>query len=226
MIQQTPKGYSFKEQLCASLVKETLNLPSYMVSKSNNIYSCGDLGESVYFIEKGQVKLVMFSASGQECMLAARTTGDIFGELCLSELGVRGETVTAMEDTVLKEISSDQFLLCLEKNKLLEGFVRHMAMRVDEQQQIIANLIIAENEQKLGQVLLELARTIGQKDPRSIIIKLYISHEELSNMIGTTVNRVNLFIQRFCNLGLIEISEERFFIIKEKKLVSYLAEIS
>jgi hypothetical protein len=86
--------------------------------------------------------------------------------------------------------------------------------------QVIANLVTVDSEQRLGQTLLQLARTLGKKDPRSIRIELKISHEELSEMVGTTRPRISLFRQRFHNLGLIETNRDRFLIIKEKKLTN------
>jgi CRP/FNR family transcriptional regulator, cyclic AMP receptor protein len=38
-------------------------------------------------------------------------------------------------------------------------------------QQVIANLVTVDSEQRLGQTLLQLARTLGKKDPRSIRIE-------------------------------------------------------
>jgi len=73
---------------------------------------------------------------------------------------------------------------------------------------------------------LQLARTIGKKDPRSIRIEPKISHEELSEMVGTTRPRISEFMQRFRNLGLIETNTDNFLIIKEKKLATYLAQIA
>jgi hypothetical protein len=77
-----------------------------------------------------------------------------------------------------------------------------------------------------GQTLLQLARTMGKKDPRSIRIELKISHEELSEMVGTTRPRISLFMQRFRNLGLIEKNQNHFLVIKENKLTDYLAQIA
>jgi CRP-like cAMP-binding protein len=73
---------------------------------------------------------------------------------------------------------------------------------------------------------LQLARKLGKKDPRSIRIELRISHEELASMVGTTRSRISVFMQRFRNLNLIEISEEHHLIIKEKNLSAYLASIA
>jgi len=169
---------------------------------------------------------LMLSSEAKECILAIHTAGDIFGELCLSGLGARLETATAMKQTSLKQIPCGQFFARLSRDSLFEGFVRYLAVRVADQQQVIANLVTVDSEQRLGKTLLQLARTMGKKDPRSIRIELRISHEELSEMVGTTRPRVSLFMQRFHNLGLIETNSDRFLIIKEKKLNAYLSQIA
>jgi CRP/FNR family transcriptional regulator, cyclic AMP receptor protein len=225
-IQQTPQADEFKQQLRDSLVRETMNSRAVKIARHANVYTCGDQDEMVYFIESGQVKLLMLSSEGKECLLAIHSVGDVFGELCLSGLGTRLETATAMKQTMLKQIPSSQFLGRLSRDSLFEGFVRYLAVRIADQQQVIANLVTVDSEQRLGQTLLQLARTMGKKDPRSIRIELRISHEELSEMVGTTRPRISLFMQRFHNLGLIETNRDRFLIIKEKKLTDYLAQIA
>ena len=67
---------------------------------------------------------------------------------------------------------------------------------------------------------------MGKKDPRSIRIELKISHQELSEMVGTTRPRVSFFMQRFRNLGLLETNSDHFLIIKENRLTDYLAQIA
>jgi CRP-like cAMP-binding protein len=226
MIQQTPETDKFKQQLRDSLQRETQNSRAIKIARHANVYTCGDQDNTVYFIEDGQIKLLMLSSEGKECLLAIHGAGDIFGELCLSGLGARLETATAMRGTIVKQIPSSQFFARLTRDSLFEGFVRYLAVRVADQQQVIANLVTVDSEQRLGQTLLQLARTLGKKDPRSIRIELKISHEELSEMVGTTRPRISLFMQRFHNLGLIETNRDRFLVIKENKLTAYLAQIA
>jgi CRP-like cAMP-binding protein len=226
MIQETPQADRFKQQLRESLQRETLNSRAIKIAKHDHVYTCGDQDEMVYFIESGQIKLLMLSPGGGECLLAIHTAGDIFGELCLSGLDARLETAAAMEETILKQIPSSRFFARLGRDALLEGFVRYLAVRIADQQQVIANLVTVDSEQRLGKTLLQLARKLGKKDPRSIRIELKISHEELSEMVGTTRPRISMFMQRFRNLGLIETNEDHFLIIKEKKLTAYLTQIA
>ena len=226
MIEHNPATLLFQGQMRESLVRETKNSRAINLAKNHNVYTVGDEIEVVYFIESGKVKLVMATPEGKECMLAIHAAGDIFGELCLSGLGERTETATTMTNTVLKQLPCDKFLERLAKDALLEGFIKYLTVRVADQQEVIANLVTVDSEQRLGQTLLQLARKHGQKDPRSIRIELRISHEELATMVGTTRPRISVFMQRFRNLGLIELNEEHHLIIKEHKLMAYLASIA
>jgi CRP/FNR family cyclic AMP-dependent transcriptional regulator len=225
-IQHTSQADEFKQQLRDSLQRETVNSRTIKIARHANVYTAGDQDQAVYVIESGQIKLLMHSAEGRECLLALHSAGDIFGELCLSGLGPRISTATAMKATTLKKIPHTQFFARLSRDSLFEGFVRYLAVRIAEQQQAIANLVTVDSEQRLGKTLLHLADTLGKKNQQSTRIELKISHDELSEMVGTTRPRVSLFMQRFRNLGLIETNREHFLIIHETKLTDYLAQIA
>lgn len=209
-----------------SLLREAGNSTVVKVAKHDHVYTIGDDAETIYFIESGLVKLVVVSPEGRECMIAIHSEGDIFGELCLSGQGGRLETATAMEETVLKRIPAAKFLGRLAADNLLEGFVRYLAVRVADQQQVIANLVTADSEQRLGKTLLQLARKLGRKDTQGVTIELKISHEELAMMVGTTRPRISVFMQRFRNLGLVEMSAEHYIMIRKKRLTVYLSSIA
>jgi CRP/FNR family transcriptional regulator, cyclic AMP receptor protein len=226
MIENNLDTNLFKAQMRDSLLKETKNSQSIQIAKHQNVYVDGDKIEMVYFIESGEIKLVMLSSEGKECTLAIHTSGDVFGELCLAGLMGRQETATAMKDTVLKRIPCGKFLERLDRDSLLVGFIKYLTVRIADQQVVIANLVTVDSEQRLGKTLLQLARKLGKKDPRSIRIELRISHEELASMVGTTRPRISMFMQRFRNLGLIEMSVEHHLIIKENNLTTYLASIA
>jgi CRP/FNR family cyclic AMP-dependent transcriptional regulator len=226
MIEHSPESDRFKREMRISLEREARNSSEIKVARHDNVYAAGSELESVYFIESGKVKLIMLSPEGRECTLAIHSSGDIFGELCLSGLKGRLETATAMEDSFVKQVPSAKFLERLARDSLLEGFVKYLAVRVADQQEVIANLVTVDSEQRLGKTLLHLARKLGKKDPRSIRIELRISHEELASMVGTTRSRISVFMQRFRNLKLIELTEEHHLIIKEQKLTRYLSSIA
>jgi CRP/FNR family cyclic AMP-dependent transcriptional regulator len=214
VIQQTPQADDFKRKLRRVLERETLNSCAINVSRHANVYASGEQNDTIYFIDSGRIKLMMRSRAGKECLLAILSDGDIFGELSLSGIGTRSETATAMKTTILKQVHCAQFFTLLSRALLFEEFVGYLAMRVADQQHVIANLVTVDSEQRLGQTLLQLARTLGKKYPKSIRIELKISHEELSEMVGTTRPRISMFMQRFHHLGLVKTNKDHFFLFK------------
>ena len=225
LLDEIPQADEFKRKLRELLQRDTLGSHTINVARHDKVHATGDQGDTIYFIESGQIKLLMHSTDGKECFLAIHSGGDIFGELCLSGLGPRLETAMAMKTSILKQIPCDQCFAILRNASLFAGFLRYLAARVAVQQQMIATLAMVGSEQRLGQTLLQLGRTMGKKDQNSIRIELKISHEELSEMVGTTRPRISLFMQRFHISGLIETNKD-FLIIKAKKLTDYLAQIS
>ena len=83
-IQQTPQADDFKRELRDVLRRETLNDCAINIRRHANVYDSGDPNDTIYFIESGQIKLLMQSSEGKECLLAIHSAGDIFGKLSLS----------------------------------------------------------------------------------------------------------------------------------------------
>ena len=68
-IQQTPQADQFKQQLRDSLQRETQNSHAIKIARHANLYTSGDQDEMDYFIESGQIKLLMLSSEGKERIL-------------------------------------------------------------------------------------------------------------------------------------------------------------
>jgi len=75
----------------------------------------GDLGESAFIIEKGQVE-VSKDLEGRKVHLAFIGVGEIFGEMGMIEEKPRSATVTAVENTVVRECHRRDFLTNLQSD--------------------------------------------------------------------------------------------------------------
>lgn len=189
------------------------------VAKRCNVYAGGSRDDKIYFIAAGQVKVIMLSRDGKECLLAIYTAGDFFGESCLCG-GQRSETAIAMGDTVVRQMQGARFLALMRETGLVEDFVRNLAVRLAEQQQIITHLATGDCEYRLGEALLRLSRKLGARDACGLAQK--ISHQELAQMVGTTRPRISEFMQRFRDLGLIGVTPNCHILIRERHLQEYL----
>src|SRR6204780_2252314 len=78
--------------------------------KSRKIYSQGDAATSVFYIQKGGIKMSVVNEAGKEAVFAILGPGDFFGEGCLAGQNVRMGTATAITPTTL---------LVIEKNEMI-----------------------------------------------------------------------------------------------------------
>jgi CRP-like cAMP-binding protein len=142
----------------------------------------------IYFIESGQVKLLLASREGKQCLASIRTAGDIFGEPCLSGQSQRLEMAVAMKETCLKKLSARNFVNRIKSNSMLETFVQYLAVKVSEQMEIISALTTDDSEHLLGKTLLYLGGLLGTPNSGIVCIPQRISHEELSRRTQEGVN--------------------------------------
>ena len=186
------------------------------VEAHETIYAIGDEDESMYLIVSGQVKLSMSSAAGKDCLLAIYAKGEVFGESCFSGPLKRFETATAMQPTVVRKLSTRDFLSEVEKARAIDSLIRHTASRMAERQTAIFDLMTMPSEQRLAKVLLGVAEKLGTSEGVFLRLDQKISHEELSQIVGTTRPRITAFMQRFRTLGLIETAGRAISVNRQK----------
>lgn len=226
MLEQPHAAARFRELIRESFQRDPQNAETISVARDESVYASGDQNQKVYIIDSGRIKLLMISPAGKQCLLAIYSAGDVFGELCLAGADESPETATAMVDTILKRVSSSGFRSSLSDNSLFDSFVQYLVVRIAEQQQTIASLMTVDSEQRLGEALLMLARKLGRQHSHGIRIEHKITHEDLSEIVGTTRPWISRLLHKFRELGLIEICPEHLLIIKEERLTAYLAEIA
>jgi hypothetical protein len=71
-------------------------------------------GETAFIIERGQVEVLKTLADGQQVHLAFLSTGETFGEMSMIDDKPRSATVSAVEETVIREIHRDAFFQSLQ----------------------------------------------------------------------------------------------------------------
>ncbi|MGH9574307.1 MAG: Crp/Fnr family transcriptional regulator [Candidatus Acidiferrales bacterium] len=170
--------------------------------KSEKIYSQGDPAKGVNYIQEGEVRLSVVSASGKEAVVATLGVGDFFGEGCLATQPVRMGTATAVLPTSLLFIEKDEMMRVLRREHALsDRFIAHVLSRNIRIEEDLIDQLFNSSEKRLARALLLLARYGKEDQPHAV---LNISQEMLAEMIGTTRSRVNFFMNKFRKLGFIK----------------------
>ena len=89
--------------------------------KNQKIFSQGDIADTVFFIQKGKVKITVLSEHGKEAVVGIFAEGQFFGEGCLEGAELRTATSQAMEECLITSITRPQ---CLRPSTRSRSFPR------------------------------------------------------------------------------------------------------
>jgi CRP-like cAMP-binding protein len=170
--------------------------------KDQIVFAQGDAADTVFYIQKGRVKVVVISEQGKEAVVGILELGQFFGEGCMNGHSVRIATTTAMEDCLVTAITKTAMLAVLhDQPKFSEMFMAYLLTRNSRIEEDLIDQLFNSSEKRLARLLLLLANFGKEGSPQPIIPN--ISQETLAEMIGTTRSRVSFFMNKFRKLGLI-----------------------
>ena len=167
------------------------------------IFSQGTAADSVFYLQKGNVKVGVVSEHGKEAIIAILRPTDFFGEGCLAGQPRRVATVTATtECEIVRMKKSAMVRLLHEQPAFAEKFISHLLARNIRVEADLVDQLFNSSEKRLARILLLLAQIGTEGRPQPIIPR--ISQEMLAEMIGTTRSRVSIFMNKFRRLGFIK----------------------
>lgn len=177
--------------------------------KNRVIFAQGEPCDSVFYIQEGQIKLTVLSKRGKEATIALLGVEDFIGESCIvSNQTLRTTSATTITDCCLLRIEKEAMLKVLHgEHGFSDLFVAYLVSRNNQIQEDLVDQLFNFAEKRLARILLLLAY-IG-KEGRSENVIPRISQETLAEMVGTTRARVNFFMNRFRQLGLIDYHGDR-----------------
>jgi CRP/FNR family cyclic AMP-dependent transcriptional regulator len=172
--------------------------------KGGNIFSQGDRGPNIFYIQQGKARLTVISEVGKQITLAILNAGDFIGEECLpAEHRLHIASATALTDCVLLRIGRAEMIRVLhDEQRMSEFFVTYLLERTSRIQDDLIDQLFNSTEKRLARALLNMANFGKATEPDANIPK--ISQEALASIIGCTRSRVNLFMNRFRKAGYIE----------------------
>jgi CRP/FNR family transcriptional regulator, cyclic AMP receptor protein len=170
--------------------------------KGQNVFEQGDAADTVYYIQKGRVKLTVLSDQGKEAVVGILEPGQFFGEGCLNGHKLRIATTTAMEACTITAITKAAMAAALhDEPTFSELFMTYLLTRNSRIEEDLIDQLFNSSERRLARKLLLLANFGKEGSPQPI--SPHVSQETLAEMIGTTRSRVSFFMNKFRKLGLI-----------------------
>ena len=94
------------------------------------MFAQGDVADTLFYLQKGKVKLSVLSKRGKEAVVGILQPGQFFGEGSLDGHRLRISTATSMEDCVITAITKYAMLAALhDEPRFSEMFMAHLLTR-------------------------------------------------------------------------------------------------
>jgi CRP/FNR family cyclic AMP-dependent transcriptional regulator len=176
--------------------------------KRQPIFTQGEPANSIYYIDRGDVKLSVTSKTGKEAVVAILGAGDFFGEGGLAGTKVQLSSATAASDCRIVRMENRWIANLLHRDRAFSDFfMSYLLTRKARVEADLVDQLFNSSEKRLARALLVMARY--GRDSNAVDTTLpKISQETLASMIGTTRSRVSYFMNKFRKLGFIRYNGE------------------
>ena len=181
--------------LCTALARRT-------VHRGEVLFAEGDVGDRLFVVVEGKVKISRQFADGRENMLAVLGPGEMFGELSLFDPGPRTASATALTDAVLVELPHDALRPWLSgRPEVASALLRALARRLRRTNDAMADLVFSDVPGRVAKALLDLADRFGRTADDGVHVHHDLTQEELAQLVGASRETVNKALADFASRG-------------------------
>ena len=153
-----------------------------------------EMGDVVFIVMSGTVKITRVNDEGKEVILAMLGSGEVFGEMAILDGESRSANALSQENCEVVTINREDFLNLLKtNNKVSLNLMTEFAIRLRKSDQQIEALSLDDAEHRIGVCVLNFAEDMGVIRKGQVTIANLPYQQDIANMAGTsreTVSRV------------------------------------
>lgn len=200
--------------LSSSELKEICVITNFKTAKKGEIiYFSHDESSRVYTLKRGTIKIVEIDAKGNEIVKDILQEGDLFGQFTLTNETL-DEYAVAMSDYVTCcSFRMDDFENIIERNPALAlRYTKWMGFRLKRMENRYANLVFKDVRSRLLGFLKDWASKEGMNDKNEIILKNYLTHQDIASLICSTRQTVTGLFNDLKEHGVLDYSRNEIII--------------
>jgi CRP/FNR family cyclic AMP-dependent transcriptional regulator len=199
VLRRTPLFATLDVDAAASL-RASMN--EIELARGELLFHEGDPGDSLYVVLRGKIKLGRTSGDGRENLVAVLGPGEMFGELSLFDPGPRSAGATALVDSTLLGLSSDELTPWLAtRPDVARALLRAIARRLRRTNDSMSDLVFSDVPGRVAKALLDLSARFGTPAEDGIHVAHDMTQEELAQLVGASRETVNKALADFAGRG-------------------------
>ncbi len=206
------RGLEELDKLTSDIKKVTV------YKKKHVLYNEGSYANSVFFINRGKVKIYKSNELGNEYITSLHKEGDFIGYTDLLNYTEYSEFAETLEDSEIIVIPREDFFSLVYNNRdVANKFIKMLANNVLEKEERLLKLAYNSVRKRVAESLLMLEKSYKNEESTTQFA-MAISREDLSNLVGSSKETVIRTLSDFKEEKLIEIKGSSITILDSPKL--------
>ncbi|HZP86231.1 MAG TPA: Crp/Fnr family transcriptional regulator [Burkholderiales bacterium] len=182
--------------------------------RGTTVINEGDIGDTVYVILAGKVKVFVSDDDLREMILGIRGAGEYVGELSISG-GVRSASVICLEDCTFSIVTRKTLSDFIRVNPdFAMNMISSLISRVRLATDLVKDLALRDVYERVARLLMQLA--VEQADGR-LVVSERLSQAEIAKRVGASRDMVNRIFRELSMGNYIKL-ENGAIILLHKKL--------
>jgi len=178
-----------------------------------------ELGDRMFVVAEGSVRLLIHSHDGEVIELVRRTPPEVFGELAVLDGGPRSATAEATQRTRLVVVTRRDLIDLLRSEQVLVDALLYsigaLVRRANRQTADLAFLTVAD---RVAGRLLDLAGWQDEETAPERLQPVQVTQTDLAQMVSGTRQTVNKVLGNFESRGLIRVAGQTIVLVHPQQL--------
>lgn len=207
--------------LCPTkLTKEEMDRHIHKVYKKGEyIYLPEEYSDKIFFLTEGRVKVGTYSDDGKEITKAILGKGEVFGELALVGEDRRRDFAYVMEQATICVLGVEEMrALMRDRSELNIFLMKIMGSRMLELEQRLESLVFKDSRSRIVEYLHDLATKKGQRVGYEMLVRKFLTHQEIANITATSRQTVNTVLNELRNKNILTFNRRRMLVRDMDKL--------
>ena len=189
--------------------------------KGEKVYTPGTKVNEIYCIKEGSVKIGCYNEKGREITKFIFYQNEIFGEQSIAGLKRRRDYAFALEDSRIQKINISNLKEIAKNDKDLAWFfIKLLGERNIALDERLESIVFKDSKTRIIDYLLKLIDKKGKKVGYEIVLRQFMTHQEIANLTSTSRQTVTTVLNILKNQGIITFDRHRLLVRDIEKLKS------
>jgi CRP-like cAMP-binding protein len=170
------------------------------------VFAQNEMGNAMYFIVSGRVRVVLYGENGKEITLTFLDRRDFFGEMSLLDEKPRSANVITTEASNMLILKRSVFFRYIKSHpEMAVSVLIELSRRLRKADDIISNLALLDVYGRVARVLVELSKSDGEETEDGTLIRKRPTQQDIASMVNSSRETVSRVLSEFQRRGLLVI---------------------